>query len=100
MFFNRRLFGFTDGVRLRLLLALFFGLLTAATGVSRLALSGYAIALVIRGAPTEEIILSVAGVVASAVFRGCVPVFEGDDGTSGVGAGAGEDAKRVVRNGR
>ncbi len=70
MFFNRRLFGFTEGVRLRLLLALFFGLLTAASGVSRLALSGYAIALVIRGAPTEEIIFAVGGVVASAVLRG------------------------------
>ena len=70
MFFNRRLFGFTDGVRLRLLLALFFGLLTAATGVSRLALSGYAIALVIRGAPTEEIVFAVAGVVLSALLRG------------------------------
>ena len=70
MFFNRRLFGFTEGVRLRLLLALFFGLLTAASGVSRLALSGYAIALVIRGAPTEEIIYAVAGVVLSAVLRG------------------------------
>ena len=44
MFFNRRLFRFTEGVRLRLVLALIFGLLTAATGVSRLALSGYAIA--------------------------------------------------------
>ena len=70
MFFNRRLFRFTEGVRLRLVLALIFGLLTAATGVSRLALSGYAIALVIRGAPTEEIILAVVGVVASAVLRG------------------------------
>lgn len=70
MFFNRRLFRFTEGVRLRLVLALIFGLLTAASGVSRLALSGYAIALVIRGAPTEEIILAVVGVVASAVFRG------------------------------
>ncbi len=70
MFFNRRLFGFTEGVRLRLLLSLFFGLLTAASGVSRLALSGYAIALVLRGAPTEEIVLAVGGVVASAVLRG------------------------------
>ena len=70
MFFNRRLFAFTDGVRLRLLLALFFGLLTAATGVSRLALSGYAIALVIQRKPTEEIILAVAGVVLSALLRG------------------------------
>ncbi len=70
MFFNRRLFGFTEGVRLRLFLALIFGLLTAASGVSRLALSGYAIALVIRGAPTNEIILVVVGVVASAVMRG------------------------------
>ena len=70
MFFNRRLFSFTQGVRLRLVLALIFGLLTAATGVSRLALSGYAIALVLRGAPSEEIILAVVGVVASALFRG------------------------------
>ena len=70
MFFNRRLFRFTEGVRLRLVLALIFGLLTAATGVSRLALSGYAIALVIRGAPSNEIILVVVGVVASAILRG------------------------------
>ncbi len=69
MFFNRRLFAFTDGVRLRLVLALIFGLLTAASGVSRLALSGYAIALLIQGRPAGEIILAVVGVVASVVAR-------------------------------
>ena len=35
-----------------------------------MALSGYAIALVIRGAPSNEIILVVVGVVASAILRG------------------------------
>ena len=70
MFFNKRLFKFTDGVRLRLVLALFFGLITAATGVSRLAFSGYAIALVIQGKPADEIIFAVAAVVVSAILRG------------------------------
>ena len=70
MFFNQRLFKFTEGVRLRLVLALFFGLITAATGVSRLAFSGYAIALVIQGKPSDEIIFAVGAVVVSAVLRG------------------------------
>ena len=70
MFFNQRLFKFTEGVRLRLILALFFGLITAATGVSRLAFSGYAIALVIQGKPSDEIIFAVGAVVVSAVLRG------------------------------
>ena len=69
MFFNKRLFAFTAGVRLRLTLALFFGLLTAAAGVSRLAFSGYAIALVLQSKPTNEIVLTIVAVIVSVLLR-------------------------------
>ena len=69
MYFNKRLFAFTVGVRWKLVLALVFGLLTAAAGVSRLALSGYAISLVLLGNPTEQVVLVIGGVIASILLR-------------------------------
>ncbi|MEE9261354.1 MAG: ABC transporter ATP-binding protein, partial [Dehalococcoidia bacterium] len=69
MFFNKRLFAFTAGVRLRLTLALFFGMLTAAAGVSRLAFSGYAIALVLQSKPTNEIVFAIVAVIVSVILR-------------------------------
>jgi ATP-binding cassette subfamily C protein CydCD len=69
MYFNSRLWAFTAGIRWRLALALFFGLLTAVAGVSRLALSGYAIALVVEGRPTDQIVAAVAGVWVAVVAR-------------------------------
>ena len=47
-----------------------FGLLTAAAGVSRLAMSGYAVALVFRGEPMTTVSLAIAGVAASILARG------------------------------
>ncbi|MBM3926274.1 MAG: thiol reductant ABC exporter subunit CydC [SAR202 cluster bacterium] len=71
MYFNQRLWAFTAGIRWRLALAVFFGMLTAVAGVSRLALSGYAIALVVEGKPTDQIVLAVAGVWVAVVARAC-----------------------------
>ena len=70
MYFNLRLWRFTQGFRLRLSVGVFFGLLTAAAGVSRLAMSGYVVALVFTGEPLREILLAVLGVVISAIARG------------------------------
>ena len=71
MYFNSRLIAFTKGFRSWLALAVLFGLITAAAGVSRLALSGYTVALVFRGAPTREIVYAVAGIVAAIIVRAC-----------------------------
>ena len=69
MHLDSRLFGFTAGFRSRLLLAIIFGLFTAAAGVSRLAFSGYAIALVLQDKPTNQIILAVVAVIISVLAR-------------------------------
>ena len=69
MYLNLRLFSFTSGVRWTLALSAALGLLTAAAGVARLALSGYAIALVFRGAPSSQIGLTVGAIVVSILLR-------------------------------
>ena len=70
MYFNVRLWAFTRGFRLRLLVGVIFGLLTAASGVSRLAMSGYVVALVFQGEPMSRIALAILGVVLSIMARG------------------------------
>ena len=52
-----------------LALAVLFGLLTTVAGVSRLALSGYALALVIRGEPSDDVVLAVSAIVAAIFIR-------------------------------
>ncbi len=70
MYFNVRLWAFTRGFRFRLLVGVIFGLLTAASGVSRLAMSGYVVALVFQGEPMSRIGLAILGVVLSIMARG------------------------------
>ena len=70
MYFNVRLWAFTRGFRFRLLVGVIFGLLTAASGVSRLAMSGYVVALVFQGEPMSRISLAILGVVLSIMARG------------------------------
>ena len=70
MYFNARLWRFTMGFRLRLFMGVAFGLLTAAAGVGRLAMSGYAVALVFRGEPMGTVSLAILGVVLSILARG------------------------------
>ena len=69
MFFSWRLFAFTEGERWMLALAVLFGLLTTVAGVSRLALSGYALALVIRGEPSDDVIFAVSAIVGAIFVR-------------------------------
>ena len=70
MYFNARLWGFTRGFRFRLFVGVIFGLLTAASGVSRLAMSGYVVALVFQGETMSRISLAILGVVLSILARG------------------------------
>ena len=44
MYFDRRLWQFTEGLRLRIAGAVVLGLLSAATGIARLALLGWLLA--------------------------------------------------------
>ncbi|MBI3977415.1 MAG: ABC transporter ATP-binding protein, partial [Chloroflexi bacterium] len=69
MYLDRRLLALTRGVRARILLAAFLGLLETAAGVARLALSGYAIALVFRGASLPALIGPVGAVAGAIVLR-------------------------------
>lgn len=55
MYFNRRLWTYTQGFRVQLAVAVLFGLLTAAAGVARLALLGVVLARVIEGDGIGEI---------------------------------------------
>ena len=57
MYFDRRLWVFTEGVRLRIAAAIFLGLLSAAAGVARLALLGWLLAKVFSGQPPDELVL-------------------------------------------
>ena len=49
MYFNLRLFGMTQGLRLRILAAAVAGLLTVAVSIARLALTGIVLAKVFPG---------------------------------------------------
>ena len=49
MYFDRRLFGLTRGVRLRILYAAALGLIAVGAGVARLAVSGVVIHRVLTG---------------------------------------------------
>ena len=52
-----------------LALAVVFGLLASVAGVTRLALSGYALALVIRGEPSGDVIFAVSAIVVAIFLR-------------------------------
>lgn len=56
MYFNARLWTYTEGFRIRIAIAVVFGLLTAAAGIARLALLGVVLALVLEGDPVRDIV--------------------------------------------
>ena len=56
MYFDRRLWGFTKGVRGRIFWAVFVGLISAAVGVARLALLGWLLAKIFRGDPADALV--------------------------------------------
>jgi ATP-binding cassette subfamily B protein len=64
-----RLFQLTQGFRWRLVWAALLGLTASAAGIGRLALSGYALALVFQGQPFTAVFLPIAGVAACILLR-------------------------------
>ena len=57
MYFDLRLWAFTEGVRLRIALCVGVGLLAVAVGIARLGLLGWLIFKVFNGAGVGELIL-------------------------------------------
>ena len=70
MYFDRRLWGFTKGVRGRIFAAVAIGVLATMFGIARLALLGWLIAKVLQGVSLDELLSSFAGVAAVMVVRG------------------------------
>ncbi len=70
MYFDRRLWAFTEGVRGRMVFSVVVGLAAACVGVARLALLGWLIALVFEGRPFAELIVPMAIVAGVMVARG------------------------------
>ena len=56
MFFDSRLWQFTEGVRLRIAAAVAVGIAASFVGVVRLALLGWMLANIFAGAPASELI--------------------------------------------
>ena len=73
MHFERRLWSFTRGVRLRILWAVLVGLAAVAFGIARLALLGWLIGQVFAGRGLASLALPIAIVAIVMVLRG---VFE------------------------
>ena len=76
MYFNTRLWEFTSGFRLRILFGIFFGVLTAVAGVSRLVMSGYVVALVFQGESFDKVIVSILGVILAIIARSVFQYFK------------------------
>ena len=70
MYFDIRLWGYTEGVRLRIFSAVAVGILSVLFGIARLALLGWLIALIFRGTPLDQLILPVLSVAGAMVLRG------------------------------
>ncbi|MBT5298273.1 MAG: thiol reductant ABC exporter subunit CydC [Rhodospirillaceae bacterium] len=70
MYFDPRLWAFTEGVRGRIAYAVAVGLLATCVGIARLALLGWLIAKVFNGAGLSEIALPALIVAAAMLVRG------------------------------
>ncbi|HXW23318.1 MAG TPA: ABC transporter ATP-binding protein [Xanthobacteraceae bacterium] len=70
MYFDRRLWQLTRGMRWRILVTVLMGLVSAAVGIARFALLGWLLALVFRGAPAAALILPAAAVAGAVLLRG------------------------------
>ena len=70
MYFDRRLWAFTEGVRGRMAFSVIVGLAAACVGVARLALLGWLIAMVFEGRPFADLIVPIAIVGGVMVARG------------------------------
>ncbi|MCH7476951.1 MAG: ABC transporter ATP-binding protein [SAR324 cluster bacterium] len=70
MYFNRRLWGFTRGVRLRIAWAVLIGLAATGCGVARLALLGWLLGMVFAGAPPAALLMPFALVAVVMALKG------------------------------
>ncbi len=70
MYFDRRLWQFTEGLRLRIAGAVLLGLLSAAAGIARLALLGWLLGRVFQGDGFGDLVLPIVAVAAAMVARG------------------------------
>ena len=76
MYFDLRLWGLTRGVRLRIAWAVSLGLLTAAAGVTRLALLGWLLGEVFTGRGLGSLALPLAAVGGVVVLRGVLQYYK------------------------
>ncbi len=70
MYFDRKLWAFTDGVRGRIWFAVAIGVISSALGVARLALLGWLLAKVFAGAELNDLLWSGAVVAIVIIARG------------------------------
>ena len=70
MYFDRRLWQFTEGMRLRIAGAIVLGLLSAAVGIARLALLGWLLGRVFQGEGFGDLVLPIVAVAAAMLARG------------------------------
>ncbi|PYN34484.1 MAG: ABC transporter, partial [Candidatus Rokuibacteriota bacterium] len=70
MYLDRRLWSFTKGVRLRIAATVALGLLQVMAGIGRLALLGWLLARVFRGASLESLAVPILLTAAVSVVRG------------------------------
>ena len=70
MFLNARLWQLTEGVRLRILFAVLVGVISSTLGIMRLALLGWLLALIYRGATFSDILFSTGVIAVVIVLRG------------------------------
>src|SRR5882724_9512043 len=72
MYLDRRLWGFTRGVRLRIAWAVLVGLVAVGVGIARLALLGWLLARVIARDPLPSLLLPAALAAAAILLRGAL----------------------------
>ena len=75
LFFDRQLWPFTEGVRLRIAWAVAIGIVAAALGIARLGLIGWLLGLVFTGARFDDLIAPFALVAVVMVARGGVEYY-------------------------
>jgi ATP-binding cassette subfamily C protein CydCD len=70
MYFDRRLWGFTAGLRARIVWTVAVGAVGVAAGIARLALLGWLLARVLQGAPPASLLPGLAAAAGVTVARG------------------------------
>ena len=72
MYFDWRLWAFTEGLRLRIAGTVGIGLLAAAVGIARLALLGWLLGAIFKGKPLDELLVPIALIAATMLGRGAL----------------------------